>query len=380
MGNRNCKLLFVGDVFIGSKGPDSIVSSSFKELMSKYDLVGCNFEATIGNRGAPAVKAGPVLRQGEEAVWVLSEDGFSCFGLANNHIMDYGPEALEVTLQALNGKIVAGAALRAEEAYAPAIVDINGLKLGILALAEAYEGFVKFSDKEEPGFAWLCDPAVHGLVEKVKDKVDFLVIQVHAGVEEATLPLPELREIMRELVGRGADVVIGHHPHVPLGWEEINGKPIFYSLGNFWFDYSSDHPLWNKGYAVSLSLGRGKQVAYEVLPTVKINDRVELDEANESRKYLEEMRDLLQSKDYDELCTKQALELWQEPYQRYYLQATNGVLGTTAFRRWWQLARKRWMHPNALAINRRLLLHVIQIESHRWTVERALRALIRDEF
>ena len=90
-----------------------------------------------------------------------------------------------------------------------------------------------------------------------------LIVQVHAGVELLDVPIPEWRAKYRQLIDLGADVVIAHHPHVMQGIEEYKGKLICYSLGNFYFDYPSNHPQWNTGAMLTLDFQHKQRVGYD---------------------------------------------------------------------------------------------------------------------
>jgi len=111
------------------------------------------------------------------------------------------------------------------------------------------------------GCAYIHDLKVNHLIMEAKQNVDYLVVLPHDGVEFIDVPLPEIIARYRDFVEYGADAVIGTHPHCPQGWEEYQGKPIFYSLGNFFFNSKNDpsyrawnRPHWYEGLCLVLEI------------------------------------------------------------------------------------------------------------------------------
>jgi len=96
-------------------------------------------------------------------------------------------------------------------------------------------GVINPENENSSGFAWINHPKSNKIVGESKKKVDFLIIQIHAGEEDLHLPQPEWRKRYKEIINLGADLIIGHHPHIPQPVEFYKGKMIVYSLGNFYF-------------------------------------------------------------------------------------------------------------------------------------------------
>ncbi len=156
------------------------------------------------------------------------------FALANNHMMDYGVEGLVETRERLSahGIPFAGAGRSLEEAQRPVLVEECGKRIGILSCAEHQFGM---ADERTPGIAplgmWLL-----GAIRKLRTQVDVVIVSVHAAVEMSPIPAPELRTFYHALIDAGADVIHGHHAHVPQGWEKYKDGYVFYGLGNFLVD------------------------------------------------------------------------------------------------------------------------------------------------
>lgn len=198
--------------------------------------------------------------------------------------MDFGEKAARKTEATLGHEKCVGIGV-GKEAYKPLLLEKNGIKVAILALAELQFGMVhdSFTQANDYGCAWINHPCVNRLVRETKKKVDFLIIVAHAGLEGVDIPLPEWRERYRELIEEGCDAVIGGHTHTAQGYEIFHGKPIFYSLGNFCFqDNLTGEESWNIGECVSLKLSKNAQIEFDIYGTqlVDSNKLMLVDEKN----------------------------------------------------------------------------------------------------
>ena len=110
--------------------------------------------------------------------------------------------------------------------------------MGVLAACEAEFGcFTEVCNRG--GYAWLNHHLLDDAVVELSRQVDIVILVARSGVEHVDIPLPEWRSRYKRLCDLGVDVVFGHHPHVPQGYEAYNQSLIFYSLGNFYFDTPS---------------------------------------------------------------------------------------------------------------------------------------------
>jgi poly-gamma-glutamate synthesis protein (capsule biosynthesis protein) len=169
----------------------------------------------------------------------LRRAGFDALSLANNHTFDYGRQGLADTLGALraSGIEAPGGGLTAAEARRPRILVRHGVRVALLAYLGLFPPLVPFVP-DAPGVAMAYDTAVAHDVASAARTADVVVVSLHAGKEMVGSPTWRQRSLAAAALDAGADVVIGHHPHVvqPLAWRK--GKPIFYSLGNFVFNPS----------------------------------------------------------------------------------------------------------------------------------------------
>lgn len=246
----------------------------------------------------------------------LSKLGFNLVTIANNHTFDYGEEGYAHTVSLLrnNGIEYLGAG-NIEEAYRLKTIEINRLKIGFLAFSFAGRT-EKIDEWKEAGkgSAYINSLKVPHIIEDAKKKVDFLVVLPHDGIEYIDIPLPETILRYRDFIDSGADIVVGAHPHCPQGWEIYCNKPIFYSLGNFFFnskttpDFVAKRPYWYNGLALILSVNENS-LEYEYINTINIRNRqLDVDNTLESQEHTRILNDLLNDKTKYESELKKIVE------------------------------------------------------------------------
>lgn len=181
----------------------------------------------------------------------LADAGFDAVTLANNHIMDYGEAALKETLKLLGeaGLMHAGAGRNRAEAREPIVANVRGQTIAVLAYVDAdtLPGTATFAASgSAAGTVFVHgdgngDPQEGTLrllredIGASRERADFVVVAFHWGTEGGDQPDRLQRMLARRSIEAGADVVVGHHPHVLQGVEVYGGRPIIYSLGNFAF-------------------------------------------------------------------------------------------------------------------------------------------------
>lgn len=208
-------------------------------ILKQADIAFGNLECPLTRAEAGGIlKNRNLIFKGDpENAKELKQAGFDVLNLANNHTMDYGPQGLEDTLKTLGetGIAALGGGMNPEEAAGPVFFKKAGMTIGFLGLsAFPPEGYF-FSD-EKPDVARAGGVKTVEAIEKAKKQCDFLIVSFHWGKEFDHYPGAEQKAMARSAVDHGADLVIGHHPHVLQGVEEYGGHLIFYSLGNFVFD------------------------------------------------------------------------------------------------------------------------------------------------
>ena len=161
--------------------------------------------------------------------------------LANNHILDFGPEGITDSIAALNeaGIKYVGAGEDLEEAKKLEIMEVGGRKIGFLGTSRVYMATSWAAGENHPGVFSTYDPSLPiEEIKKADELVDYLVVYVHWGVERETTPKEYQRVMGKQYMDAGADIVIGSHPHVLQPLEFYNEKPIMFSMGNFVFGSS----------------------------------------------------------------------------------------------------------------------------------------------
>jgi poly-gamma-glutamate synthesis protein (capsule biosynthesis protein) len=216
------------------------IDRRFIDKMNEVDLMWANNEFVLSDRGEPLDGKAYTFRGATANVSYLHDLGIDIVGLANNHTFDYGREAFLDTLDTLKnaGIPYVGAGHDFKEASAPMYMTSDGVTFAYVAASSAeYTIYTPEAAEDEPGIMWCYDD------EKFLDEIreaakyaDFVIALPHWGTEHSTVLEPAQIESAHAYIDAGADAVIGAHPHILQGIEYYEGKPIMYSLGNFWFD------------------------------------------------------------------------------------------------------------------------------------------------
>lgn len=367
------KLLFVGDIFI-TKPEKICIEDELKKFISSHDIICCNFEAPIKTNGEPIEKRGPAIFQSSDTPKKLAEYGFNLISLANNHIMDYGISGLKSTINAFQALDIPtfGAGFSDEDIYTPHYIKTDNKVIAILSLCQAEFG-VKKMNKGTAGYAWMNEPALRKKIPDIKKQADILIILCHAGLEDEKYPLPELQDVYRNFIDMGADYIIGNHPHIIQGYEEYNRKFICYSLGNFIFDEifpPTDEYIRSLIVSIDTDTREYKLIAVKCLHNI-----LTFDTSEKTQQDLEERSNFILKKEcLEKWADITAEKLWNESYKFYYRLYNTVTLNNASIITLLKAIIKKILRiPNFTDdIDETMLLHNIQIESHRWIVERYL--------
>lgn len=239
-------LLFTGDVLFANSfsgcydrgGIEAVVSPEMLDIMRSADITMVNEEFPFSDRGTPMEDKQYTFRADPDYVGALTEMGVDIVSLANNHILDYGTDALTDTFATLDGEgiLYAGAGDSLERAKEVQLIEKNGKTFGFLAASRVIPVTAWNVENRTPGvLATYDETRLVEAIEAARDQCDVLVVFVHWGVEHQSSPEEYQRYLAQKYVDAGADLVIGAHTHCLQGIEYIDGKPVFYSLGNFIF-------------------------------------------------------------------------------------------------------------------------------------------------
>ena len=273
---RTATLLAFGDVNLGRsvgqellKGNLSYPFDSLGAAFAFADIVFANLESQLTDQKGETqhpqynlIFCGPP--QGAQS---LKQAGFNIVSTANNHAFDYKLRALKETIRNLGeaGISFVGTNAHGNSRFAPVFIEKNGIRFGFAA----YTLFVN-SKKGWRGYISDFDTArIRRELRILRDSSDVVVASYHGGKEYVDRPDVETDRHLKFLADAGADVVLGHHPHVPQGIERYNGSWIFKSLGNFVF-YQPQLEWTQKSFGVRLKVeknnSRVRINAVSVLP------------------------------------------------------------------------------------------------------------------
>lgn len=218
--------IFTGDIMPGAQRITEPLSSDVQKDFQKSDIVVGNLESPIVTRPPARMNLKKIpLWSHAGNVEILKQLGFTHLSLNNNHTMDLFENGLDETLMQLDNANIKGFGLYYNNISQYYRVEKNGIRLGMLAV-----------NWVQPHFS---EGLIHDLkelnIEGLKETTDFLILLIHWGDEHNIFVNRDQQDTARQLIDMGVDLVIGHHPHVPQGFEIYKGKYIFYSLGNFLF-------------------------------------------------------------------------------------------------------------------------------------------------
>jgi poly-gamma-glutamate synthesis protein (capsule biosynthesis protein) len=343
-----------------ARGDTTALLGDLGEEFRRADLVIANLECSLTREATPAVKIGPNLGADPDCLRGIAAAGIDVVGLANNHVMDYGPAGLRTTIETCRrfGLEWVGAGENLAQARRILVREAGGWRIGILALAE----------QEELGIATPTSPGINPLdvrdfvrnVRAQRENCDHLIVLLHGGTEHYPYPRPDFMDTCRFLVEQGASAVICQHNHCVSCFEIYRGAPIVYGQGNFLFDYPSPYPGFHEGILVLLDVG--KELGLRVVPYLQSDGRPGLRRmsGDEQPRFLAAL---------DARCRtladeSQIAELWRrfcEEHKAHYLNMLHGR--RTLLRR--LAGRLKRLHYFDTPDVCRLRLHLIRCESHR---------------
>ncbi|MEA4849239.1 MAG: CapA family protein [Clostridiaceae bacterium] len=263
---------------------------SVKKVITEGDIAVANLECPLTDGGSPVFKRPELIFKGSRLNGsALKRAGFDILNLANNHTMDQGSEGLLDTMKVLESSGIRcfGAGANRNEARRPVFIKKGNIRIGFLGYSNfPPEGYIFHEDKAD-----VARPDMKTIgeeVEAAREQCDFLLVSFHWGKEFDDYPSEMQREMAHATIERGADIIIGHHPHVLQSVEEYKGKLIFYSLGNFVFDrqlpegtdesviidITVDRSGWKKARIVPVGIADCRPVILQGEAAVLVLDRL----------------------------------------------------------------------------------------------------------
>lgn len=237
-------LVFTGDIgfdrYMDGKWEDEdLIADEVLDFLHSGSHVIANVEGPLVEQPTNRTTEGVVQlmhTMNPKAIRVLEKMHADIWNICNNHIMDAGEEGIRQTLMhaASHQVRTLGAGMDIEAASRPLILEEAG---GIGLISVGYQRGCKPAGPQKAGcFDWRDFDRIGERIRQIKDHCRWCIIVSHGGEEFTALPSPYTRDRYLRYLEMGADMIVCHHPHVPMNYEIVDGKPIFYSLGNFIFD------------------------------------------------------------------------------------------------------------------------------------------------
>ncbi|MCR5273363.1 MAG: CapA family protein [Lachnospiraceae bacterium] len=259
---------FTGDINLGENmntveymdlmenGIFDCLSEELVNLMTGSDIMMINNEFPYSTRGEPIPGKAYTFRADPTRVEVLNDLGVDIVSLANNHMCDYGDDAIIDTIDTLDNAGIAhvGAGKNIEEATEPYYYICNGRKISIVAATqiERTYNYTREATETTPGVLKTLNPSKFvEVIKNAKANSDICIVFVHWGTEGVYTYESDQVALAEAFVDAGADVIIGGHTHCLQGISYIEDVPIIYSLGNFWFSSTSTDGVARKETGVS---------------------------------------------------------------------------------------------------------------------------------
>ena len=372
------KILIAGDFVPRARVQALIDEGKYKELFSDilpcisdsdYSVINLEAPIVVSPSAEPIQKCGPNIKSSSLAIKALRDVGFNMVTLANNHFYDYGENGVKDTLQACEaeGMDYVGGGFDLKQAGNIFYKKIREYKL---AFINCCENEFSIAEIGKGGSNPINPVRQFYSIQEAKRNADYVILITHGGPENYQYPTPRMKELYRFFIDSGADVVVNHHQHCYSGYEVYNGKPIFYGLGNFCFDYANQNKSkWNDGFILQLVFDESN-TAFDLIPYVQGFDvpgvRLMTDEEKRIfHDFISECNQIIQDdssleRKYSEFCDSFLgfYLLTFEPYSNKYLR----------------YARFRKLIPSFLSKKRACnILNYVMCESHRERLQYALK-------
>lgn len=276
------KILVTGDFVIQNKSTSIDINNEndlhnvfheIKELCTSCDYAITNLENPVTESSDKICKDGPHLKMAPRFMKTLTYCGFNVVTLANNHLKDYGSHGVIDTIKScrIHNIQTVGAGININAAYKPLILKKNNLTIGIINVCESESSI---ATTEEAGAAPFDLITIFHTVKEIRSQCNYIIVIVHGGCENYPYPTPEMKRKYRFLADIGTDIVINHHQHCYSGYEIYNNVPIFYGIGNLFFDEHNNVEKWY--YGLALVLNFGEKVEFEILPFKQCKNQLEV--------------------------------------------------------------------------------------------------------
>ncbi len=277
---------------IDARGDHDYLYDEVREIITQADLAVGTLNATMSDYPPHTGCVSTYVLVGDaENADALARSGFDVMSVATNHIKNCGPtncgnRAFFDTLDNLErvGILPVGAGANHAEAMQPVVVELNGVRFGIVSLGQIET--MAFAGEDTPGIAVLNDENLEAAIDAARQVSDVVILMPHWGPEDVPWPGYIQRNLAQQAVAAGADLVVGNHTHVVQAVQEIEGVQVFYGLGNFVFDqWPRDH---QQGVILLVKFEGTQYKGYDFIPThVDQDGQVHIADPEEAAEILE---------------------------------------------------------------------------------------------
>ena len=306
-------LLFAGDILMDdhyavmstfhNRGNDinQAFDQGLLEQMRNADIFMINNEFTFTSRGTPTVNKKFTFRANPGNVSMYEEMGVDIVSVANNHIYDYGEISLLDTLDTLEQAEIpyVGAGRNLQEAMTPVYYIANGMKIAFVSATQIERNGTpdtKEATQDSAGVLRCMNPDNLLLtIEEAKKNSDYVILYIHWGTESQEA-IDWLQEQQAPIYAQaGVDLIIGDHPHCLQKMDSVEGVPVIYSLGNFWFNSRTQNSC-----VVKVALRAGEMESFQFIPCRQSDCRTVLLAGQEKTEVLDYMRTISPNVTIDE--------------------------------------------------------------------------------
>ncbi|MBN2167171.1 MAG: CapA family protein [Marinilabiliaceae bacterium] len=369
------KVLLTGDFCpinrieeLSLKGNYECIFNDFIDVLKRADYRIVDLECPLTNALNGRIKTGPYQKAHPKTIEALKYANVDLVAMSNNHIMDYDNAGIEDTLELCekNNISFVGVGEGSIDASKPFIKIIGGKKIAVLNYSD--NEFITTRDGAYCGNP--IDPVnCFNDISAIRDECDIIIVIVHAGNEFYHLPSPRTKRLYRFIANVGADVVVSHHTHTFSGYEVYNGKPIFYGLGNFVYDWPGKiNSNWNEGYTVELVIS--DKIDFNIIPLKQGNEKPGVFQLSETEK----------KEFYSKINSLSSIILNDDELEKHFQNYCKSVFPMydafiePYFGKYITALQKRGFLPKLLSRKKRLLhLNLSRCESHRDVLLRLLR-------
>jgi len=246
------------------------INGLMRSLFQQADLSIANLESPTPKKWRQH-NSGTTFTGDPALLRVVKEAGFDFLSLANNHIGDGGVYRIPETIAAVTaaGMQSGGAGANLAEAQRPWLTDVGGITVGIVAVDQVNPS--THAQVNRPGSAPIGVPEMRASIAAARAAgADVVIVFPHWGLEFQAQPTASQRRFAKRAIEAGADMILGSHSHWASAMEIINGKPVFYSMGNFVFDQNWSVET-SEGIVIESTFAGSRLVSTRMLPTVILN-------------------------------------------------------------------------------------------------------------